>query len=236
MYFILVITFCKRLICQQPTKPVAASFILDLCCPALPSDGGLVLIIFSHDLLKLLFVVLGVRERAREQCVRETCEAALLLTLHPRSSLSLILQVIHDDGSVSWPPAKKIKSFRQYSFPRLNSPVFILYFSHSLIECCHSSVSCLSSVLCVLIKHLAVIVLSECCLYGSHRCRATHELSFLWRDLCHYQRGPDNHRSNGSTGEGTFHFLLPNHRVCDTGLYFECFVSSGKSSIVNVCD
>ncbi|XP_036393426.1 exosome complex component RRP46 [Megalops cyprinoides] len=42
----------------------------------------------------------GVRERAREQCVRETCEAALLSFLHPRSSLSLVLQVIHDDGSL----------------------------------------------------------------------------------------------------------------------------------------
>ncbi|KAG9348374.1 hypothetical protein JZ751_002109 [Albula glossodonta] len=44
----------------------------------------------------------GVRERAREQCVRETCEAALLSSLHPRSSLSLVLQVVHDDGSVSF--------------------------------------------------------------------------------------------------------------------------------------
>ncbi|XP_072550739.1 exosome complex component RRP46 [Salminus brasiliensis] len=42
----------------------------------------------------------SVRERAREQCVRETCEAALLSTLHPRSSLTLILQVVHDDGSL----------------------------------------------------------------------------------------------------------------------------------------
>ncbi|KAG5837589.1 exosome complex component RRP46 [Anguilla rostrata] len=42
----------------------------------------------------------GVKERAREQCVRETCEAALLSTLHPRSSLSLVLQVVHDDGSL----------------------------------------------------------------------------------------------------------------------------------------
>ncbi|KAG5269003.1 hypothetical protein AALO_G00197220 [Alosa alosa] len=42
----------------------------------------------------------GVRERAREQCVRETCEAALLSSLHPRSSLTLILQEIHDDGSL----------------------------------------------------------------------------------------------------------------------------------------
>uniref|UniRef100_A0A671RPH5 Exosome complex component RRP46 n=1 Tax=Sinocyclocheilus anshuiensis TaxID=1608454 RepID=A0A671RPH5_9TELE len=42
----------------------------------------------------------GVRERTREQCVRETCKAALLLTLHPRSSVTVILQVIHDDGSL----------------------------------------------------------------------------------------------------------------------------------------
>uniref|UniRef100_A0A8C7ILR9 Exosome complex component RRP46 n=2 Tax=Oncorhynchus TaxID=8016 RepID=A0A8C7ILR9_ONCKI len=42
----------------------------------------------------------GVRERAREQCVRETCEASLLSTLHPRSSLTLVLQVVHDDGSL----------------------------------------------------------------------------------------------------------------------------------------
>ncbi|XP_063061455.1 exosome complex component RRP46 [Engraulis encrasicolus] len=42
----------------------------------------------------------GVPERAREQCVRETCEAALLSSLHPRSSLTLILQEIHDDGSL----------------------------------------------------------------------------------------------------------------------------------------
>ncbi|CAB1349382.1 unnamed protein product [Coregonus sp. 'balchen'] len=39
-------------------------------------------------------VKVSVRERAREQCVRETCEAALLSTLHPRSSLTLILQLL----------------------------------------------------------------------------------------------------------------------------------------------
>ncbi|XP_047450980.1 exosome complex component RRP46 [Mugil cephalus] len=42
----------------------------------------------------------SVRERSQEQCVRETCEASLLLSLHPRSSLTLILQVLHDDGSL----------------------------------------------------------------------------------------------------------------------------------------
>ncbi|XP_034405128.1 exosome complex component RRP46 isoform X2 [Cyclopterus lumpus] len=42
----------------------------------------------------------SVRERSQEQCVRETCEASLLLSLHPRSSLTLILQLIHNDGSI----------------------------------------------------------------------------------------------------------------------------------------
>lgn len=42
----------------------------------------------------------SVRERSQEQCVRETCEASLLSFLHPRSSLTLILQVVHDDGSL----------------------------------------------------------------------------------------------------------------------------------------
>ncbi|RVE65288.1 hypothetical protein OJAV_G00133900 [Oryzias javanicus] len=42
----------------------------------------------------------SVRERSQEQCLRETCEAALLLALHPRSSLTLVLQVLHDDGSL----------------------------------------------------------------------------------------------------------------------------------------
>ncbi|XP_061576442.1 exosome complex component RRP46 [Cololabis saira] len=42
----------------------------------------------------------SVRERSQEQCVRETCEASLLLSLHPRSSLTLILQELQDDGSL----------------------------------------------------------------------------------------------------------------------------------------
>ncbi|KAM9853752.1 exosome complex component RRP46 [Aulostomus maculatus] len=42
----------------------------------------------------------SVRERLQEQCVRETCEASLLLSLHPRSSLTLILQELHNDGSL----------------------------------------------------------------------------------------------------------------------------------------
>ncbi|XP_054650600.1 exosome complex component RRP46 [Dunckerocampus dactyliophorus] len=42
----------------------------------------------------------SVKERAQEKCVRETCEASLLLSLHPRSSLTLVLQVLHNDGSL----------------------------------------------------------------------------------------------------------------------------------------
>ncbi|KAM9317533.1 exosome complex component RRP46 isoform 2-T2 [Pholidichthys leucotaenia] len=44
--------------------------------------------------------VQGVKERSQEECLRQTCEASLLLSLHPRSSLTLVLQVLHDDGSL----------------------------------------------------------------------------------------------------------------------------------------
>ncbi|NWS50479.1 EXOS5 protein, partial [Probosciger aterrimus] len=42
----------------------------------------------------------GVVERSREQLLRQTCEAVLLGRLHPRSSISLVLQVLGDAGSV----------------------------------------------------------------------------------------------------------------------------------------
>ncbi|XP_037123550.1 exosome complex component RRP46 [Syngnathus acus] len=42
----------------------------------------------------------SVKERAQEQCVRESCEASLLMSLHPRSSLTLVLQELHNDGSL----------------------------------------------------------------------------------------------------------------------------------------
>ncbi|NXD74721.1 EXOS5 protein, partial [Eolophus roseicapillus] len=41
----------------------------------------------------------GVVERSREQLLRQTCEAVLLGRLHPRSSISLVLQVLGDAGS-----------------------------------------------------------------------------------------------------------------------------------------
>ncbi|XP_077423093.1 exosome complex component RRP46 [Vanacampus margaritifer] len=42
----------------------------------------------------------SVKERAQEKCVRESCEASLLMFLHPRSSLTLVLQELHNDGSL----------------------------------------------------------------------------------------------------------------------------------------
>ncbi|KAK1785120.1 hypothetical protein P4O66_018534 [Electrophorus voltai] len=68
--------------------------------------------------------VTSVRERAREQCVRETCEATLLSTLHPRSSLTLVLQVVHDDGSVS---------FETKTIPKMSCSLFVFV---CLLSCC----------------------------------------------------------------------------------------------------
>ncbi|NXI43062.1 EXOS5 protein, partial [Galbula dea] len=42
----------------------------------------------------------GVGERSREQLVRQTCEAVLLGALHPRTAITLVLQVLSDSGSL----------------------------------------------------------------------------------------------------------------------------------------
>ncbi|NXL54978.1 EXOS5 protein, partial [Podilymbus podiceps] len=42
----------------------------------------------------------GVLERSREQLLRQTCEAVLLGVLHPRTAITLVLQVLNDAGSL----------------------------------------------------------------------------------------------------------------------------------------
>ncbi|NXW26190.1 EXOS5 protein, partial [Circaetus pectoralis] len=42
----------------------------------------------------------GVIERSREQLLRRTCEAVVLGVLHPRTAITLVLQVLSDAGSV----------------------------------------------------------------------------------------------------------------------------------------
>nr|XP_028598011.1 exosome complex component RRP46 isoform X2 [Podarcis muralis] len=42
----------------------------------------------------------GVYERSREQMIKKTCEAVVLGTLHPRSSITVVLQVVTDAGSL----------------------------------------------------------------------------------------------------------------------------------------
>lgn len=41
-------------------------------------------------------------ERSREQLLRQTCEAVVLGVLHPRTAITLVLQVLSDAGSVSF--------------------------------------------------------------------------------------------------------------------------------------
>ncbi|TKS80685.1 Exosome complex component RRP46 [Collichthys lucidus] len=123
----------------------------------------------------------SVRERSQEQCVRETCEASLLLSLHPRSSLTLVLQVIHDDGSVSFS-----KTLLLISNPAAGT---LLMF---LVKC--SSLPVTS----------ALVLLSERRLYGSNGCRPANESPVLWSDLCHRHRRSNHHRPQRSSGEGWF--------------------------------
>ncbi|XP_078734902.1 exosome complex component RRP46 [Lampetra fluviatilis] len=42
----------------------------------------------------------GVREKSQEQFVRGVLEATLLSSLHPRTSITLVLQVVHDAGAL----------------------------------------------------------------------------------------------------------------------------------------
>lgn len=46
----------------------------------------------------------GVAEKSRERLIRNTCEAVVLGTLHPRTSITVVLQVVSDAGSVSFLP------------------------------------------------------------------------------------------------------------------------------------
>ncbi|XP_043918686.1 exosome complex component RRP46 isoform X2 [Protopterus annectens] len=42
----------------------------------------------------------GVAEKAKEQMIKNTCESVILTALHPRTSITVVLQVIHDAGSL----------------------------------------------------------------------------------------------------------------------------------------
>ncbi|XP_069855194.1 exosome complex component RRP46 isoform X2 [Dipodomys merriami] len=42
----------------------------------------------------------GVAEKSRERMIRNTCEAAVLGALHPRTSITVVLQVVSDAGSL----------------------------------------------------------------------------------------------------------------------------------------
>ncbi|XP_077192702.1 exosome complex component RRP46 isoform X2 [Paroedura picta] len=49
-------------------------------------------------LLKPKIGLPGVYERSREQMIKKTCEAAVLGALHPRSSITVVIQVVTDAG------------------------------------------------------------------------------------------------------------------------------------------
>ncbi|XP_054855265.1 exosome complex component RRP46 [Eublepharis macularius] len=51
-------------------------------------------------LLKPKIGLPGVYERSREQMIKKTCEAVVLGTLHPRSSITIVIQVVTDAGSL----------------------------------------------------------------------------------------------------------------------------------------
>lgn len=42
----------------------------------------------------------GVREKAMEKMISNTCQAIILTTMHPRSSITIVVQVVQDAGSL----------------------------------------------------------------------------------------------------------------------------------------
>lgn len=42
----------------------------------------------------------AIQEKNQEQLIRETCESVILGTLHPRTSITIVLQIINDAGSL----------------------------------------------------------------------------------------------------------------------------------------
>ncbi|CAH2314243.1 exosome complex component RRP46 [Pelobates cultripes] len=43
----------------------------------------------------------AIQEKSQELLIRETCESVIIGALHPRSSITIILQIVSDAGSVS---------------------------------------------------------------------------------------------------------------------------------------
>lgn len=163
----------------------------------------------------------GVRERSQEQCVRETCEASLLLSLHPRSSLTLILQVVHDDGSVS--------------FGKTLCCVVPLKFISSPLSCSRCGVS---RWVFFLTCSSALVLLVECCLHGSYGCRPAYELPVLWSDLCHRHRRSDHHRPHCSSGKGTSEprvFVSKKQQLQSTFILSNFFVWLSKIPWIFAC-
>uniref|UniRef100_H3BFT4 Exosome component 5 n=1 Tax=Latimeria chalumnae TaxID=7897 RepID=H3BFT4_LATCH len=44
--------------------------------------------------------LLPISEKIKEQMIRKTCEAVILTALHPRTSVTVILQIVHDAGAL----------------------------------------------------------------------------------------------------------------------------------------
>ena len=47
-------------------------------------------------------MLLGIKEKFQEELIRNTCGAVIMTTLHPRTSVTIVTQVVHDAGSVSF--------------------------------------------------------------------------------------------------------------------------------------
>jgi hypothetical protein len=51
--------------------------------------------------VKSYSMLLGCAEKAMERLIRNTCDSTILTTMHPRSAMTIVLQEVCNDGSVS---------------------------------------------------------------------------------------------------------------------------------------
>lgn len=54
----------------------------------------------SHKNLILFVFIIGTEEREKEVIIRKTMENVIISSLHPRTLITIVIQVLHDDGSV----------------------------------------------------------------------------------------------------------------------------------------
>lgn len=114
-------------------------------------------IIISHDPIKYIQCnILGCAEKSMERLIRNTCESVILTSMHPRSAMTIVLQEICNDGSVSFDVHNIMFTLNSWRFLRL--------YHHQNIY--------------VPEQYLVDIMLYQCRVYGNVECWLSNEIPY----------------------------------------------------------